>query len=133
MSTPNRCREWIPATRNRLRSTGSARFGLRASFEFCVTANATAGPAAADPCMPLPGATVINNGVGGDTYRDTLTLDASMYRPTADFYIRATALIYLWGTTPPSDTSNRVEFDLAADPGESLCAQSGIPASAAER
>ena len=88
----------------------SVRFGLKATYEICVTDSLASGAKASDRCLPLPGATVVYKGIAGNTYDDQLTLDASFYRPQAQFYLRTTAGIYLAGTTPPTSNSGFLDF-----------------------
>ena len=88
----------------------SVRFGLPASFEFCVNSAPQAPPHANDPCTELPGASVLRNGVNSTTFRDELKLSAAFYRPTADFYIKTLAKVVLLGGTPRVETSNLRPF-----------------------
>lgn len=88
----------------------STRIGLKSSYALCLTASPSSGPAAGDHCETLPGANLINQGLSGLTYEDTVTIPAAARQPAAEFYVKTTARFTFTGKNPETSISNRMPF-----------------------
>ena len=85
--------------------------GLKTSFELCLTDSPSASPAPADGCVALTGSNITSSNNRYVNFAETVTIPGGLRRAEAGFYIRSTATIYVYGSTPNQQVSNRLPFE----------------------
>ncbi|MEM1436360.1 MAG: hypothetical protein AAGG11_20075 [Pseudomonadota bacterium] len=90
--------------------TWSTRHGLKTLFQLCITAGPGAQPDTSDGCVALTGSNITSITKLYVHFEETVTLPGSLRKPSADFYIRSTPALTLFGRPPEQKVSNQRTF-----------------------